>query len=222
MNRILENILVSVIIIFLSMHLFTVHSKLLFHLNPDKIINELNYTFDLTLFNKGYRVSTISALAYSIITAFILTIFVKYKKVFLISVFSFGMLDGIGVLIYYNIGIKDELFVMLGSWYYAIYTFFMIVSLGYFRHLEYKEGKLYKRIENAYAETDIMQLREYLNKIANEENKEDKEENANPNSKILLLYKTGKYNQQQIAEKVGVSQSKVSRTISKYNDDERS
>ena len=100
----IEQYLLVAIVLFLSIHLFTIHSKLLFHLNPDKLNKYLEYKFSLNLFKQDMIVSTLSAIAYSFITAFILFIFVKYRKVFLLSVISFATLDGLGVFIYYNGG----------------------------------------------------------------------------------------------------------------------
>ena len=211
----IDNILLSIIIIFLSIHLFTIHSKLLFHINPDKIISELTYKFSMYLFSEGLIVSTLSALGYSLITAFILTIFVKYKDVFLISVISFAILDGLGVFIYYNVHIQQDTLTILGSIYYSIYTLFIVISVGYFRHLEYSNNdNLEYRVDQAIQETDIMNMREKIVNMTN--NSENIQSDIVNNTDEYIVYLSNKgLTQTEIAEKLKISQPKVSRILSK-------
>lgn len=211
-----EDFLIGIIIIFLSIHLFITHSKLLFHLNPDNTIEYLNYTFSFDLFSQDLIVPTLSALAYSLITALILTIFVKYKSVFLISVISFAILDGLGVFVYYNVSIQKNLFIIIGSAYYALYTIFIIVSLGMFRNLIYKDEKLNNKIDNAIIESDVMQLRDNVNNIMNNEptlvnDKYILEDN-------VMSLRRAEWSQSKIAKELNISQSKVSRILKKYKD----
>ena len=210
----LEDILIAVIIIFLSIHLFTLHSKLLFHLNPDKTIELLNYSFSAKLFNSDMIVSTLSAIAYSLITALILAIFVKFKRVFLLSVISFAILDGIGVFVYYNIGISDDTFIIIGAVYYALYTIFIIVSLGTFRNLAYKDIELNNKVDDAIQETDVIQIRGDMNKILNNKNKY-----LSLEDKVIQAYYNDELSQQKIASKLNISQSKVSRILNKSKDE---
>ena len=223
-TMIIENILITIIILFLSVHLFTVHSKLLFHINPDKLILELTYKFDKSLFGQELIVSTIGAVAYSLITALILTIFVKYRSVFIITIASFALLDGLGVFVYYNITIGEKLFVIFGSVYYAIYTASIIVSLSLFRYLgyKYKEGIINDNIDNAILEDEIMEIRESLKNIQIEYslNKNIQEGSVNtPDDnlaeKVVYLSREKKLTQKEIAERVGISQPQVSRILQK-------
>lgn len=240
-QEIFENILVGIIILFLSAHLFTVHSKLLFHLNPDKLVKELVYKFDSTLFGQELIVSTIGAIAFSLITALILTIFVKYRKVFIISVGSFAFLDGVGVFIYYNITLVEKVFIISGAIYYALYTATIIISLGLFRYLKYSNeetitGRMNRfehRVNESILETDIMELRETIQNIQNNIHEypsggvkakteakiihplNDIDEEV-LDEKILHLSRDKKRTQVEIAERVGISQAQVSRILAKY------
>lgn len=206
-----ELFLVGLVIIFLSIHLFTVHSKLLFHLNPDNTVEYLNYKFSIDLFKQNMIVPTLSAIAYSLITALILSIFVKFRSVFLMSVISFAILDGAGVFIYYNVGINKQLFILMGSVYYSFYTIFIIISLGLFRNLSYKNSAFEKRIDNAIIEEDVIQLRETMNNIANIENIKY----PTLDQKVLYYY-SQLGTQQKVAKKLGINQTKVSRILAKH------
>ena len=225
---IFENILIGIIILFLSLHLFTVHSKLLFHINPDNLVEDLTYKFNKTLFSQELIVSTIGSIAYSLITALILTIFVRYKKVFIISVISFALLDGIGVFVYYNVTIGQELFLITGAIYYAIYTSSIIVSLGLFRYLGYSSiqentNTFDYNLNKSILEDDIMELRETLENIRAEYNKNknihDKGFINTPedmlSEKVVYLSKEKKLTQKEIAERVGISQPQISRILQK-------
>lgn len=212
--RTIENVLISLIIIFLSIHLFTIHSKLLFHLNPDNIVEYLNYKFSLDLFREDLIVPTLSALSYSLITAFMLTVFVKYKNVFLVTVISFAILDAIGVFVYYNIKINEDMFIIIGAIYYSLYTMFIIISVGMYRNYIYKDEGLNKNIDNAILENDVIQLRDNMNNIMNKKY-------PTLDEKVLYLYNQTepKLSQQKIAKKLSISQPMVSRILAKYKDE---
>ena len=209
-----ELILIGLVILFLTIHLFTIHSKLLFHINPDNIVDSLTYKFTLELFSQNMIVSTLSALAYSLITALILTVFVKFRSVFLISVISFAVLDGIGVFIYYNVGIKENLFIISGAIYYALYTIFIIISLGLYRNMIYKDIDLNERIEKGINETDVIHLRNKLNKVMNTD-----KQYLTLEEKIYKYYVEEGWSQQKTAKYLNVSQPTVSRTLAKLKEE---
>ena len=230
-QKVFENILVGIIIIFLSLHLFTVHSKLLFHINPDNLVQELIYIFNKSLFSQELIVSTIGAVAYSLITALILTIFVRYKSVFIIAVASFALLDGIGVFVYYNVTIGEKLFLILGSLYYAIYTASIIISLGLFRYLGYqnetgKDNIGLNKINSAILEDEIMELRETIQNIHSEYKNIPKVNETGVNTpddmlieKVLYLSREKNLTQMEIADRVKISQPQVSRILAKQRVD---
>jgi len=211
--------LVGMVILFLSLHLFMVHSKLLFHLNPDKLSKELIYNFDWSLFQKTLLPSTLSALAYAITTAIILTIFVRFRKVFLISIVAFAVLDGAGVMIYYYVAMPADLFMITGAVYYSLYTVGIVISLGYFRYLNYsKDEKIYAEIDYAIKEDDIIKLRETMQQLTKEDMQPESKMNKNSilDDKILYLRNEKGMSQPKIADELKISQSKVSRTLAKY------
>ncbi len=211
MKKLEDLITLSIIIIGLSIHLFVIHSKLLLHLNPDRIIELIEYKFNFDLFNLGYRVSTVSAIIFSLMTAYVLTKFVKYYKLFIIVTISFALLDGIGTTIYYNVNIVKNLFITLGSIYYGVYTALLIVAIGMYRHLNYKDQKLREDIDRGIGENGVVQLREKLNITMNNYDK-----NLSLDEKVVRLYLEGYMSQEKIAKELSTSQATVSRAISKY------
>ena len=164
MQKIKDYSLDTIVILFLSIHLFITHSKLLLHLNPDRIIEKMNYTLTMELFSVGYRVSTLTSIVFSLITAYVLARFVKYKNLFIPVVVSFAILDGLGVIIYYDVNIEEQLFRSFGAFYYGIYTSVLIVCYGIYRANRYKEADLNNNIDKAINESDVIQLRGKMNK----------------------------------------------------------
>lgn len=211
MKKLEELITLSVIIIGLSIHLFVIHSKLLLHLNPDRILELIQYKLNFDLFTIGYRVSTVSAIIFSIMTAYVLTKFVKYYKLFIIVTISFALLDGIGTTIYYNVNIVKGLFITLGSIYYGLYTALLIVAIGMYRYLNYNDENLNNNIDKAIGENDVIQLRGKLNNIMNNDHIND--------ALIYSMYNTENLSQQKIAKKLDISQAKVSRILSKLKEE---
>lgn len=143
-------------LIFLAVHLFFTHARLLYHVNPEisSKVKDLGFSFGLV--NEGFILSLIFALAYSVITITIILIYSEtwQKYIYMIVV---AFLDGFGVYIYYNInlgsGIKarteidSNLFILFTSFYYAAYTFFIVVSLGF--HKAKRSKKKPERSRNA-------------------------------------------------------------------------
>lgn len=172
--------LINIALIFLAIHLFTVNSKLLYHLNPDKEfitkneivkvtkdngdIHEITETYqydkDFSFFNikdEFTLFALITALAYSIITIILIKVFEPNIKGYLLIITWFAILDGMGVLIYYMQ--PKDIYLLLGSIYYAIYTFSMIVCFGINKKSDIKQIDLQEKVNklmlNGYKTKEI-------------------------------------------------------------------
>ena len=146
--------LISIGLILLSLHLFGIHSKLLFHTNPDGFDNNAAFSF-LNLSENTYT-SMAFSLVYSIMTIIVIRIFllksteILSKFVVLIIV---GLLDGFGIFLYYA-HTEIEKYFIVASIYYSAYTFFIIVSLGFHNISKAKSSEIdsksdiYKQIKD--------------------------------------------------------------------------
>lgn len=104
------------LIIILSVHIFSIHAKLLYYLNPE-IGNKNPFSFlDLS---EPMVLSMIFALSYSMATAFII-----YKSNSKRLIIVYAALDALGVLFYYFTFIP----IYVTAFYFAIYTFILIGS----------------------------------------------------------------------------------------------
>jgi hypothetical protein len=185
---ILVGILKALIVIFLSAHLFGIHARLLWHLNPDKIITEgANLVFSFGNFSENNITSLVFAGAYSVATVLILVMFDAKKKLNVAFMIVYALLDGAGVMLYYNTKITD--LTTVGSVYYACYTIVIFLAVGFLKFIEHREPQ-------------------EAPKIGPELTTEQK---------VLELLKEGK-KQAQIAQELGVSQPYVSKIKSKHND----
>lgn len=120
-------------LIFLSIHLFTVHSKLIFHANPDNLSGHQAFSY-LNL-SEQMIISVIISLSYSVITVILIMLLSNLKKIYILFIIWFAILDGIGVFIYYY---YPERLALFSSIYYAIYTFSIIACFGLYRYDEIK------------------------------------------------------------------------------------
>lgn len=157
-----KNYVLYGIISFLTIHLFSVYSRLLFYLNPERATEE---TFSFLHIDEHTILAFIVALSYSTISS--LVIFNSDRKGLVIL---FGILDSIGVLLYYVTDIP----LYFGAIYFALYTGVLIISTLYLRK---PDGLLEQTIK----------LKEKGN------------------------------TQKTIADKLGISESKVSRILNKEN-----
>lgn len=175
---------------FLVIHLFGTHSKLLYHLNPD-FISETSKIFSFTKFNENTITAMIFALAYSIITASILIFNMNNERIFLFFVFTFALLDSLGVYIYYNTEIQA--FNKYGAVFYSIFTFFIVVAIGLSKNMVEGE-KSFKSIEKGARIGDI------------------DSSNLSIQEKVISL-KNEKKTQTEIARELNISQPQVSRIL---------
>lgn len=129
-QNILIGILKSVIVIFLSVHLFGIHAKLLYFINPDKmLLDGIQRQFSFLHMDENNLVSLAFAGAYSIATVFIIVIFDRKNKLNSVFMILFSALDGLGIFIYYNTKIME--LSLVGSIYYACYTVVIFLAIGF-------------------------------------------------------------------------------------------
>lgn len=199
------------LIVFIAVHLFGVHSKLLFQLNPDKVktISGNIMVFSFNDITENNITAIIFALSYSIATAVILTLSYDKKYMLYIITLVFGLLDGAGVFIYYNV--KLENFVIWGSVYYAIYTFVIIISAGYYRLKN--EPDLSKKTDESQL-TELIKTAKPRNRFENRNEYSD-EEKKKLELKVLELSEQGR-KQVDIAKELNCSQPLVSKILKKY------
>jgi hypothetical protein len=129
-----HNLLINAALSFLVLHLFTVNSRLLAHLNVDS--KTAGNVFDFNNLQLDNIIAMVISVSYSIITAIILKIsFFRRFSIVLIGWFS--LIDGAGVFIYYSVFPN---FQTIGAFYYAIYTFSIIMAIGLYQKHKKNNG----------------------------------------------------------------------------------
>ena len=104
------------LIIILSVHIFSVHTKLLYYLSPE-VVGKASFSY-LSL-NEATLTAIAFALSYSTGTA--LTIYTSRDQKLIIV---YSILDALGVLLYYFPWVPIE----TSAFYFAFYTFILIWS----------------------------------------------------------------------------------------------
>lgn len=118
--------------VFLSVHLYSVHTKLLYHLNPDA--ESIGY-FSYQSLDENSITAMIFAVTYSAMTVIALFKAVNLMKFFWFTISFFALLDGLGIFVYYNVN-RSESFFIMSALYYSIYTMFIIIALAYIKKYE--------------------------------------------------------------------------------------
>lgn len=133
------------LIIALTFHIFSVHSKLLYYLNPE-LDEKLPFSFlrvdEPTFLALGF------ALAYSLGTITVLRRSKKWSLVYL-----YAVLDSIGVLLYYF----TEIPLQAGAIYFALYTGTLIISTMYLNKPEYMADQIREMKEKGISQREIAQ-----------------------------------------------------------------
>lgn len=209
MRRFSEGMLLA----FLAMHLFSTNVKLLFHINPDMDMIWDGYDWVEPLFkwreifSSEYALSSaIYALAYSVMTVYIILLMdigSKLKGLRFMLILYFGLLDGLGVLLYYKITLRGDIWAAI---YFAVYTASIVIAFGIYKVWG---GK----VKLAQPETMVEPLATKA--------EEPPEEKSNRmvrtlEENIIFLYRQNKYKQKEIAEMLGTNEPKVTRTLKKY------
>lgn len=114
------------LIIVLTIHIYSVQSKLLYHLNPEFIEGQW-HNFTYSKLDEPSILAMIFALSYSIATAFV--IYLSKKRWMILS---YAVFDGLAVGLYYFTDTPRWINVV----YMALYTFFLIASTTFIRNTE--------------------------------------------------------------------------------------
>ena len=152
MNRILRNSdkngnikSINLLIIALTIHIFSVHCRLLYYLNPEV---DKPPPFSIMNLNEPTILAMVFAVAYSLATVWVIT---RAKKKGLI--FIFAVLDSIGVLLYYF----TEIPLQCGAVYFAIYTGALILSTIYLDRPEYLSDQIQEMKQKGISQREIAQ-----------------------------------------------------------------
>jgi predicted XRE-type DNA-binding protein len=141
-----QKTIINILLAILAIHLWFTHSKILYHLNPDK---EESIMFFFWNYEYVYQViAIITSLAYSLMTVAIISLFESKPQKGLM--YTFCSLDAIGVFIYYFKGFSFEsmAFNITGATYYGAYTFIIVYTAFFMNegHIPFK-GNLEKEIK---------------------------------------------------------------------------
>ena len=131
------------LIVALSFHIFSVHSRLLYYLNPE-ILTKQGFSY-LTI-DEPTILAMIFALSYSVATAFV--IYISNRRSL---IFTYGILDTFGVLLYYFTSIPIE----YGAIYFALYTGILIASTVFLNGSEYLIDKIKEMKEKGLTQREI-------------------------------------------------------------------
>lgn len=134
---------IHLLIIALTIHIFSVHSKLLYYLNPELVVKP---AFSFLNFSEANVLAMVFALAYSLGTFTVLST-TKHKKLILV----FAGLDSIGVLLYYFTKIP----LYFGAFYFAIYTFVLIYSAIFLDNPEYLSDQILEMKQKGVSQREI-------------------------------------------------------------------
>lgn len=131
------------LIIALSIHIFSVHCKLLYYLNPEISTKQ---AFSYLNLDEPTILAMVFALSYSVATAFV--IYISNRKSI---IFTYGFIDTIGVLLYYFISIP----IHFGAIYFALYTGILIISTMFLNGPEYLIDKIMEMKKKGITQREV-------------------------------------------------------------------
>lgn len=115
-----------------TIHIFSIHTRLLYYINPEKVSGEIP-PFSFLQFNERTILSMAIAIMYSLATYQAVT---RLRKPILIWVF--GILDALGVGLYYYTDIPLD----FSKIYFAVYTLAVIITRAYIKPSQDIEEKI--------------------------------------------------------------------------------
>lgn len=181
----------TIAFIFLAIHLFAIHTRLIFHLNPDN--ESATKIFSFLAISENVITSEIFAIAYSIMTAIAL-----YYNARLWIILTFATIDALSVFLYYKYDFGDY-GILFGALYYSVYTFAIIFALSKINFTD--------AISEFQVKVDEMEILQPL--ASNIDKKITKDVLKD---RIFELKKAG-FTGREIAKRLNISESKVSRTL---------
>ncbi|NHJ87928.1 MAG: helix-turn-helix domain-containing protein [Asgard group archaeon] len=134
---------INILMIALVIHIFSVHSRLLYYMNPELKIKP---SFSFIALNEPTILALVFAVAYSLATISVLR---GTKKKWLIVIFA--VMDSFGVLLYYFTTIPLQ----YGAVYFAVYTGTLILSAMYLNRPEYLADQIMEMKEKGISQRDI-------------------------------------------------------------------
>lgn len=136
---------IHLLIIALTIHIFSVHCKLLYYLNPELNVKP---AFSFLNFNEPTILAMVFALAYSLATFAVISSTRKKSLVFI-----YAGLDSLGVLLYYFTKIP----LYFGAIYFAAYTFVLILSAIYLDTPKYLSDQVLELKQKGISQREIAQ-----------------------------------------------------------------
>jgi hypothetical protein len=117
-----------IVIIFIALHIYGTHARLLYKINPEATEAIKNVGFSFFRINEYTMTAQAFGLVYGIITAGIIFLYSEHKKKFM-TIITFSILDGFGMFVYYSAD-SNNLFIIFAAIYYCVYTFCIIMAVG--------------------------------------------------------------------------------------------
>jgi hypothetical protein len=139
----MRNRSIDILIIALTIHIFSVQSKLLYHLNPEAVTK---IAFSFTNFSEQNILAMVFALAYSLGTVRVLSI---TRKKTLIAIYA--VMDCFGALFYYFPNVPRQFIAV----YFAGYTALLIISTIYLDKPEYLSDRILEMKQKGISQKDI-------------------------------------------------------------------
>lgn len=136
---------IDMLMISLVIHIFSVHSRLLYYMN-DEVEDKVAFSF--IKLNEPTILAMVFAVAYSLAT---ISVIRGTKKKWLIAIFA--VMDSLGVLLYYY----TEIHLHFGAIYFALYTGTLILSSMYLSRPEYLSDQIMEMKQKGISQREIAQ-----------------------------------------------------------------
>jgi hypothetical protein len=118
------------VIVFIAIHVYGTQARLLYRINPETTEAIRMGGFHFFVWNEYTIIAQIFGLVYGVITAGIIFLYSEHdKNIKILTISTFALLDGIGMLVYYSSDINN-LFIIFAAFYYFIYTVAIILAAG--------------------------------------------------------------------------------------------
>jgi drug/metabolite transporter (DMT)-like permease len=134
---------INILTISVAIHLFFTNARLLYHMNPDKVIEKL---FSFTSVDEYTIIAMVFSLSYSLGTIFIA---IKSRLKWLVLIFA--IFDAIGILFYYSTDISQN----LKSIYFSLYTGALLYSVYLIDNPKYLADQIVELKERGLNQKEI-------------------------------------------------------------------